>query len=126
MKGRFTLKSKAPEFVPSVKEYVAAFRMIEGKMTKNQRKMLINHYNSDCYITTATDLSRTVGYSDFAAANGQYGRLGSMVSRALGLSSLGVITIVLMVPPYEDVVSEWLWVLRKNVVDALEELRWVN
>jgi len=120
------MTDKAPELVPSVKEYILAFRMIENLMTEKQRKMLVEHYKSYCNVTTSTDLALLTGYKDFSAANNQYGRLGSMVSNALDLGSLGVITLVLMVPPQENVISEWLWVMRANVVEALERLRWVE
>lgn len=120
------MTSKAPELVPSVKEYISAFRMIEKLMTEKQRKMLIENYKSYCHVTTATELALLVGYKDFSAANSQYSRLGSMVSNALDLGSLGVVTLVLMVPPLENVISEWLWVMRANVAEALERLDWVE
>ena len=120
------MKSQAPEFVPSIEEYVSALRMIEGQMTEKQREMLIKHYNSDCHVTTATDLAGAVGYKDFSGANMQYGRLGNLVSNALGLGSPGVITLVLMVPPREAGNPEWLWVMRANIAEALERLGWVE
>jgi len=119
-------KNRPPEFVPAVSDYVSAFTMIEEQMTEKQREMLIEHYKSYCRVTTATDLALLVGYKSHRAGNSQYGRLGSMVSDALGLGSLGVITLVLMVPPFGAVISDWLWVMRANVVEALEELEWVD
>lgn len=118
-------KNKLPKLVPSVKDYVSAFRKIEAEMKPNQCKMLKEHYKSDCHITTATDLAIALKYKNFNAANMQYGKLGSMVSNALGLGHLGVITLVLMVPP-SAANSEWLWVMRDNVVEALEKLGWVD
>jgi hypothetical protein len=120
------MQAKAPEFVPLAEDYVAAFQSIEERITKNQRKMLIEHYNSYCHITTATDMAIAAGFTGFVAANGQYGRLGSMVSSAMGLGSLGVITIALMVPPLGKVIPEWLWVMRANVANALEQIGWVE
>jgi hypothetical protein len=120
------MADKAPEYVPSVQEYVAAFRKIEGRITAKQRKMLEEHYRSDCYITTATDLAQFAGYEKHSAGNSQYGRLVSLVSEALGLGRLGVITLALMVPPDRFAVNEWLWVMRANVAQALEELEWVE
>ena len=120
------MTDKAPEFVPSVEEYVTAFRMIEEKMTEKQRKMLMEHYKSFCYITTATDLAIKAEYNGAGGAKLQYGKLGSMVSNALGLGSLGVITIALMTPPDKFAVKEWLWVMRANVAEALEKLEWVE
>lgn len=116
----------APEKVPSVKEYVSAFQKIESRMTEKQKKMLIEHYNSNCHVTTATDLALLVGYNSHSAGNSQYGALGSMVAQELGLGKLGVITLVLMIAPDNYSTKEWLWVMRENVAKALEQLGWVK
>lgn len=115
---------KAPKNIPSVKKYIAAFRKIENKMTKKQ--MLIEHYNSNCHITTATDLALLVNYNSHSAGNSQYGALGSMVAQELGLGKLGVITLVLMIEPNNYSTKEWLWIMRDNVAKALEQLGWVK
>ncbi|MBE7435439.1 MAG: hypothetical protein HS100_16105 [Anaerolineales bacterium] len=120
------MRKQTPENVPSVKEYLAAFQKIESKMTEKQKQMLIEHYNSDCHVTTATDLAISVEFNSHGAANMQYGILGSMVSEALGLGKLGVITLVLMIPPNNYSTKEWLWVMRENVAKALEQLGWVK
>ena len=120
------MKSKSPEYVRSVEEYKAAFEMIQDEMTQKQHEMLTEHYKSSCHITTATDLAAAVEYSGAGGTKLQYGRLGSMVSNALGLGPLGVITLALMVPPNGFAVREWLWVMRANVAQALEELGWVT
>ncbi|GAB4403396.1 MAG: hypothetical protein OHK003_31260 [Anaerolineales bacterium] len=117
---------KVPEKVPTVKEYVAAFQKIESKMTAKQKQMLIEHYNSNCHVTTATDLALLVDYNNHSAGNSQYGSLGSMVSQELGLGKLGVITLVLMIAPDNYSTKEWLWVMRENVAKALEKLGWVK
>lgn len=115
-----------PTKVPSVSAYIAAFREIERKITRNQRRMLEAHYTSHCRVTTASDMAIRLGYRDFQGANAQYGRLGSMVSDAMGLGRLGVITLTLMVPPDNFATTEWLWVMRENVAKALERLGWVE
>ncbi len=120
------MKSKAPKYVPSVEEYKSAFQKIEKQMTKNQRRMLEKHYESYCYVSTATDLAILMDYGGAGGTKLQYGRLGSLVSNALGLGSLGVITLVLMVPPKKAGNPEWLWVMRANVAVALEQLGWVK
>ena len=120
------MTDKAPEFVPSVEEYVSAFREIKDQMAPKQFLMLREHYNSFCYITTATDLAIKVEYNGAGGTKLQYGKLGSMVSNALGLGSLGVIALALMTPPDKFAVKEWLWVLRANVAEALEKLEWVD
>jgi hypothetical protein len=115
-----------PEKVPSVKEYVAALQKIESKMTAKQKQMLIEHYNSNCHVTTATDLALLVDYNNHSAGNSQYGALGSMISQELGLGKLGVITLVLMIAPDNYSTREWLWIMRENVAKALEQLGWVK
>lgn len=117
---------KVPEKVPTVKEYVEAFQRIESKMTEKQKQMLIEHYNADCHVTTATDLAILVDYNSHSVGNSQYGALGSMVSQELGLGKLGVITLVLMIKPNNYSTKEWLWVMRENVAKALEQLGWVK
>ena len=37
-----------PEFVPSVSEYVAAFKKIKDKMNDKQRELLRNHHDFPC------------------------------------------------------------------------------
>jgi len=125
MEERMSSK-KAPEKVPSVKEYVTAFRKIENKMTEKQKQMLVEHYHSNSHVTTATDIAIKVDFNSHGGANIQYGMLGSMVSEALGLGRLGVITLTLMIAPDNYSTKEWLWVMRENVAKALEELGWVK
>lgn len=117
---------KTPEYVPSVTEYVAAFRKVKNRITAKQKQMLIEHYNSYCHVTTATDMALKVNFKSHGAANMQYGILGSLVSEALGLGKLGVISLVLMIPPDHYASNEWLWVMRNNVSEALEQLGWVE
>ena len=119
-------KTTPPERVPSVADYISAFRLVEKKINPNQRKILQLHYYSDCRTTTATDTAIAMGFKDHRAANMQYGKLGSLVSQALGLGSLGVITLVLMIPPNHVANEEWLWVMRSNVAEALEKIKWVE
>lgn len=115
-----------PEFVPSVSDYVAAFKKIKSKITKNQRKMLINHYASHCHVTTSGNLAQSVGFENYRAANLQYGRLAVMLSDAMGFVWRGVSILVLFVPPNTATNTEWLLVMRENVAQALEELGWVE
>ena len=115
-----------PEFVPSVADYVAAFKQIEPKITENQRKMLVNHYESPGHVTTSHNLAHSVGFKDYHAANLQYGMLGTMLSDTFGFARRGVSILELFVPPGAATNTEWLLVLRENVAQALEELGWVK
>ena len=117
---------KAPKYVPSVKEYNLAFQKFKPQISEKQLCMLIIHYKWYCRVLTATDLALLVEYNGPGGAKLQYGKLGSMVSKALGLGSLGVTTLALMVPPHKAGNPEWLWVMRENVARALEQLGWVT
>ena len=125
MRVNIDMRSRSPHFIPSVKEYVSAFRSVEYQITAKQKVMLETHYGWYCRVITATDLALQVGFAGPGGAKLQYGKLGSMVSEALGLGSLGVITLALMVPPHKAGNPEWLWVMRGNVARALEQLGWV-
>lgn len=119
--------NKYPKYVPTVSEYVEAFKKIEPKMNEKQFEMLDKHYQSRCHVTTATDLALAVGYDDYGAANLQYGKLGQMVGDAMGKDPYpGVSFLVIMVPPGKASNNQWLWVMRENVVLALEDLALVK
>jgi hypothetical protein len=120
------MSKKAPEFVPSVNDYIKAFKKIEAKITPKQLDMLVTHYEQVCHVTTARDLALIIGYEDFQATNLWYGKLGSLVADAMGIEFRGVSMLVLMVPPQRATNAEWLWVLRANIVTALEEMKWVE
>jgi hypothetical protein len=114
----------APTLVPDVPAYVYALQKID--ITEKQKEMLRIHYASPCRITTARDLAQSVGFPDYGAANLQYGLLGSKVADALGIGFRGVSMLVVMARPGTATNTEWIWVLRENVVLALEELGWVE
>jgi len=116
-----------PKLVPTIEEYVTGFRKIESRIGPKLRAMLINHYAAPCRITTADKLARSVGFSDYAAANLHYGYLGSMLARAMGKKgTLKTYALMLPVDPGEATNTERLWVMRENVARALEELGWVR
>jgi hypothetical protein len=115
-----------PVYVPSVSDYVAAFKKIESRMTDNQHKMLVNHHASPGYVTTSRNLGHSVGFSDYNAANLQYGKLAIMLADAMGIAWRDVSMLVLFGPKGSETNTEWLWIMRENVAQALEELSWVS
>ena len=117
-----------PVYVPSVSDYVAAFKKIESRMTDNQHKMLVNHHSSPGYVTTSRNLAHSVGFSDYNAANLQYGKLGIMLAEAMDIAwrDISVAMLVIGAPPGTATNTEWLWIMRENVAQALEELGWVS
>jgi hypothetical protein len=67
-----------------------------------------------------------VGFSDYNAANLQYGKLGIMLADAMGIAWRDVSMLVLFGPKGTGTNTEWLWIMRENVAQALEELSWVS
>lgn len=114
--------------LPTVHEYVAAFRAVEDRITPNQRRMLEFHHAQPARAVSATTLAAHVGWSSYSPANLHYGKLGYLLSHELGIdlsgdASVGV--LVSFVAPEQAANAQYLWILRENVALALEELQWV-
>ena len=114
--------------LPSVAEYVTAFRAIEPKITAKQRELLRLHHASPARVISATRLAEAVGFESYNAVNLQYGLLARAVARELAIElgdfvEVGI--LVEFVDPGFAANEHWLWVLRPNVAQALEDLGWV-
>jgi hypothetical protein len=72
-------------FPPSVRDYVAALRQVEPRMSDVQRAFLVAHYRSPDRTATATELAYAVGALAFQTTNMQYGKLAGLVMAALGI-----------------------------------------
>jgi hypothetical protein len=120
--------TRAPVAVPTTEAYVQALRALEPRLGESRRRMLTWHYGEPSRVTTATDMAEAMGYTSHHPANAQYGRLGQMVAEALGHGDvhIGVSTLVTMVWPQRVANAEWLWIMRPEVVRALEMLGWVE
>lgn len=114
--------------LPSVDDYVRAFRAVEEDITDNQRRMLVFHHAQPARAVSARTLAVHVGWKDYSAANLQYGLLADRVARELGIA-LGeharVGVLVEFVYPQQAANTEFLWIMRERVALALEELEWV-
>ena len=113
--------------VPSIADYVAAFRAIEARLTPKQRELLLVHHGSQARVTSATRLAEVVGFEHYNAVNLQYGLLGRAVGDQLGIALTESVAVGLLVDFVNPGVAEnehYLWVLRPNVAQALEELGW--
>lgn len=109
--------------LPHVAEYVAAFRALESQITQNQRRMLELHHAAPGRLVSATRLAEEAGFPNFNAANLQYGLLGKGICKHLAVSlptDLGI--LVTFVPPGEASNEHWLWGMRPNVAQALEDV----
>ena len=109
---------------PNSSEYTVAFKKI--RVTDLQRKMLEIHYQAPSYTLTATQMANALGYPHYSVSNGNYGRLGSRLGEELAWkpsdSDLGVSILVTFAKPENN----WQWIMRPEVIIALEKLGWVN
>ncbi len=113
--------------LPTVAEYVTAFRAIEPEITQKQRDMLRLHHAAPARTMSATRLAEAVGFETFTGVNLQYGLLADKVARQLAVdladhANVGI--LVEFVDPGHAANEHWLWVMRPNVGQALEDLEW--
>jgi len=109
--------------VPKSQRYVAAFRAVRN-LTDNHVQMLRIHYYSPQRTVTAAQLALAIGYSEYRPVNSQYGRLAGSVGEQLNFRPTGVKLGVFVT--FQLIEDEWHWKMRPEVVQALEELRWVE
>jgi hypothetical protein len=114
--------------VPTVAQYVAAFRAIHSRITENQKKMLQFHHRAPGHVVSATLLANDAGFDGYGGANLQYGLLANELLKQLGIDlqdRVKVGILVEFVDPQFAANQEFLWVMRANVVHALEHLELV-
>ena len=115
--------------VPSVSEYVVAFRAIAPRVSDSQKKLLVAHHDAPARVISATRLAETVGFENYKAVNLQYGLLAQELSRALNIDLSDFVAVGILVEfvhPGSAANEQFLWVLRPNVVRALEDLGWAR
>jgi hypothetical protein len=117
--------------VPSVAQYVVAFRKIESRVNESQLAMLKKHYAAPGRAITATSLGTSVGFEDYRGVNRWYGELGTILAEAMGFdwrpeSTVAVSMLELFVKPGSASNTEYVLVMRENVARALEQLEWVD
>jgi hypothetical protein len=113
--------------LPTVAEYVTAFRAIEPEIAEKQREMLRVHHAAPARTMSATRLAEAVGFENYNGVNLQYGLLADKVARQLALdlaNHVHVGVLVEFVDPGHAANEHWLWVMRPNVAQALEDLGW--
>jgi hypothetical protein len=114
--------------LPAIAEYVTALRAVESEISEKQRAMLRAHHASPARTISATRLAEAVGFESFNGVNLQYGLLADKIARQLAVdltdhANVGI--LVEFVDPGYAANEHWLWVMRPNVAQALEDLGWV-
>ena len=108
---------------PSAEQYVAAFRQVSN-VSDSQIQMLRSHYHAPARTITASQMARAIGYDHYSVANSQYGRLGRLVGDQLAYNPMKERLGTLVT--FEKRQGEWHWLMRPEVVQALEILGWVE
>jgi hypothetical protein len=114
--------------LPTVAEYVVAFRAIEPEITEKQREMLRAHHASPARVISASRLAEEVGFESYSAVNLQYGLLAEKVAHQLAVDLEDHVAVGILVDFVDARFAaneHWLWVTRPNVAQALEDLGWV-
>ena len=107
--------------------YAEALRNLSAKLSDKHREMLLAHYRNPNKKVTAGQLASKVGYAGFGAANLHYGKLGVLIGKELGLpeEDLHVGVLVHFIRPHSEGNKEWIWQMRPELAQALEQLKWV-
>lgn len=102
-------------------QYKAALE--HALLRPHHRQLLKAHLATPRRTVTATELARMLGYASYKAANLHYGQVGALVCKQLGWEPLPSQTVSSIVT-FEKRNGEWHWIMRPEVVVALEQLGW--
>lgn len=109
----------------TAKQFLKAFQKLRPRLGDYHRKMLQANYSAPNRTITATQMAHTLGYRGLGAANIHYGKLASMLCGELGYPNpkdhIRLSLLVSFTKP-----AGWLWTMRPQVAEALEELGWVD
>ncbi len=116
--------------VPTVEEYTDALVKIRPNLPKPYLEMLNAHYLHQNQTMSALQLAEGGGYPNTNSGNLHYGKLGKRLSHALGWDppidgakprwTMALAIGHVQAGPH----SNWVWVLRKEVSKALDNLGW--
>ncbi|MEO6958793.1 MAG: HNH endonuclease signature motif containing protein [Burkholderiaceae bacterium] len=107
----------------TVQDYLTALSAIEGKLSVEQREMLVGHANALGHALSMGNLAALAGYDGYETANLQYGRVDEWLAEMLSISSLAQKTSALAtVNDERDDAGDWRLVMRPQMVEALRQL----
>lgn len=100
-------------------------------ITSQQKKLLQIQYNLPDYKATATQLAVILGVKRWTVINSLYGRLGHILSDEIGILPLkhtktGKYEWWRIISDGHSTKEGFLWTLRPEFIQALEELKWVS
>lgn len=110
-------------------EYVSAFRNILKDLSDGQLAMIRAHFRAPGHRITATQLAEAANYTNYSAANLQYGNVGKALYEEYPLDiprrADGNLISTFMLATAGDKKAdenEWVWEMRPEVVHAIEVL----
>jgi hypothetical protein len=113
----------------TVNDYCRAFRQIDDCIGEHHWRMLRTHYRSPGKVTTARRLAHALGYK-WRPTNIHYGGLAHMLADALRVSRESLpfrcwLMLICKVEEGNRVDRHIRLIMRPQVVQALEKLKWV-
>jgi len=121
-------------FIPTSNQYINALKDIEGNITEKQKEMLGFHFKAHNRTATFSELASAVEYTNYNAANLQYGLFGRTLGEKLEMvfvpmgggndgelflcSSIGADSV------YKQQESDYQLVMHHELAKALAELKW--
>jgi len=107
------------------KQYLRAFRLLEGEMHDGQRQMLMAHARAPGRYMDVEELARSAGQGSPNYTYSQYGHLGHLIAKVLGSRKrLPVWTRVLGDDVRDPKSNRVGWTLHREVGSALEQVNW--
>lgn len=112
----------------TTEDYISAFRSLN--VAPHHIKMLQAHYAAPDRTLTALEMAKAMGYHNHHAANLHYGKLGRLVGNALGWNpsadeAQGADAVYIL-SEFRKPEKNWLWIMRLEVSEAIENLGWTN
>jgi hypothetical protein len=127
-----------PTPVATVEQFRRALRTLVGKrtITPTQTTMLQEHCRAPAHTMTSQELAAAAKYPNYETANAQYGKLAHNIADLLGYKPpeckdgdprwWRMIAIGLDGSPRDATGGAYRWVMRPELVQALQEMGWVR
>lgn len=112
-----------------VQAFSDAFAAVEPSMTDSQREMLRGHVNAPLNELTMSDIAALGGYSDYKAANTQYGGLGRAFAKQMGVDADQLenkVQAICVAAGKRSKDGHFVWQLRPQLVAALRDSGWIE
>lgn len=107
-------------------DYLAALRVVQSSLSPAQIEMLVGHANADDQCLSMAGIAACGGYKTYEAGNSQYGRLGGMVARVLGMTheieGVDKTNALALAASDRDELGHWQWQMRPALCQALRQL----